>query len=195
MKRRQALQAITGLSVTGNLALTGAVQETSTPKPASETPLLETAVADASAAAPAHFFSNEQFAALQRLSEILVPPAGEMPGAKDAGAAAFLDFLLSESPADRQALYRNGLDRLNADARKKYGKAFPELTAPQSDPLLSPLRQAWMYGGPTDPFGQFLQSVKVDVIRATMNSREWALAQQKTSRRGGGLGTYWFPFE
>lgn len=195
MKRRQVLQAIAGLPVAGKVALSAAVQETSTPKPASETPLLETTVADASADAPAHFFSGEQFAALQRLSEILMPAAGQLPGAKEADAATFLDFLLSESPADRQALYRKGLDRLNADARKKYGKPFAEVTAQQTEPLLSPLREAWTYGGPTDLYGKFLQTAKLDVIRATMNSREWALAQQKSGRRGGGLGTYWFPFE
>ena len=44
--------------------------------------------------------------------------------AGEAKAAEFLDFLLSQSPADRQALYRAGLDRLQADARNRSGAAF-----------------------------------------------------------------------
>ena len=124
-----------------------------------------------------------------------MPAAGETPGAKEAGVAEFLDFLISESPPDRQALYRDGLDKLNAEARARYCKPFAELSVSDIDTLLAPLRETWTYSGPADPFARFLRAVKPDVMEATMNSREWSTARAKRGRRGGGLGMYWYPIE
>jgi hypothetical protein len=129
------------------------------------------------------FFNAEQFKALQLLSEILMPAIGKRPGAKEAGAAEFLDFLISQSPADRQELYRGGLDRLKG------------LTSEQMMPLLKPLTAEWTYAGPSDAFAQFLLAAKEDVMRATYNSREFASAMSQTSRGFSGSGYYWFPVE
>ena len=92
------------------------------PPAVNETPKLETAVADAAAESVPRFFSADQFSALRRLAEVLMPAAGDTPGAKEAGAAEFFDFLIGASPEDRQSLYRNGLDHLNAQARRRYAK-------------------------------------------------------------------------
>jgi len=56
-----------------------------------------------------------------------MPPMRGNPGAIECGAPEFLDFLIGASPADRQRLYRNGLDMLNAHARKQFNKSFAEL--------------------------------------------------------------------
>src|SRR5947207_3129947 len=87
-------------------------------------PKLETAAAESAGEALPHFFTDRQFAALKKLAEILMPPMNGAVGAGEANAAEFLDFLIGESPADRQQLYRQGLDRLvaagfvDADAAK-----------------------------------------------------------------------------
>ena len=57
-----------------------------------------------------HFFTPPQFAALRKLSDILLPPKSGFPGALDCGTPEFLDFLIGASPADRQAIYHNGLE-------------------------------------------------------------------------------------
>ena len=57
------------------------------------------------------FFDAAQFAALRRLGQILVPARPNAPGAIEAEAAEFLDFLIGQSPADRQSLYRDGTTR------------------------------------------------------------------------------------
>ena len=75
------------------------------------------------------FFTAPQFAALRKLSDVLMPPMRSFPGALDCGAPEFLDFLIGSSPADRQAIYRNGLDTLNARAKKQFNKSFAELDA------------------------------------------------------------------
>jgi hypothetical protein len=194
MKRRQALQSLAGISIAGAMPLPALPQQ----QPAAavnETPKLDTAVADAAAEGLHRFFSADQFAALERLAEVLMPAAADSPGAKEAGAAEFLDFLLSESPADRQALYRDGIDKLNAEARGHYGKPYAKLAAAEIDALLAPLHEPWTYTSAADPLAAFLQAAKLDVMHATMNSREWSIARAKGSRKAGWMGTYWYPIE
>jgi len=195
MKRRQALQSLAGISLAGALPLPALSQQPAAARTINETPKLDVTVADAAAEGLHPFFSADQYAVLERLADVLMPAAGDLPGAKDARAAEFLDFLISASPADRQAQYRDGLDKLNAGARSRYGKTFVELAPEQIDTLLAPLRDAWTYAPPADPRAQFLVTAKMDVMHATMNSRQWSESRAKRSRRASGLGMYWYPIE
>ena len=162
---------------------------------AQEMPKIEVGVADAGAETVPHFFSAPQLAALRRLSELLLPAMGETPGALEARAPEFLDFLIGESPAERKQLYRAGLDALNAGARRKYGKAFAELDAAQADAVLAPLHERWTYDAPKDPLAAFLREAKADVMAATVNSREWVQVVSQRSRTASGTGIYWHPIE
>ncbi len=197
MKRRQALQSILGLPALTALPRHSAAfaPPPETARSADEMPKLATVVPDAAVDGAPHYFSAPQMAALKRLGDLLAPPIETRPGAAQAGAAEFLDFLLSQSPPDRQTLYRDGLDRLQADAQQRHRKAFEHLSAEQADTILAPLLQPWTYAGPGDPFARFLRAAKDDFLQATVNSREFASAQTSRGRRGGGLGTYWYPVE
>src|SRR5580704_19168048 len=92
-------------------------------------------VPDAVAQTDASFFNEQQLATLRRLSEILLPPLKGYPGAKEAGAPEFLDFLIGVSPADRQHMYQSGLDRLESESEHHFKKSFAELDAAQADQL------------------------------------------------------------
>ena len=120
------------------------------------------------------FFTPAQFAALRKLSDVLMPPMHGLPGALECGAPEFLDFLIGSSPADRKTLYRNGLDTLNARAKSQFHKPFAELDATQADavirPLLAPL--PWAYDLPKDPAMHFMAEAHRDIRTATQNSRE-----------------------
>jgi hypothetical protein len=151
--------------------------------------------ADITGPGAAHYFASQQFAALRRLAEIIWPATESTPGAIEAGAAEFLDFLVGNSPQERIMLYRNGLDRLNAEAHNRHHKAFADLKAEEADAVLAPLREPWSYQGPSDPFAQFLAAAKKDILTATMNSREWIQAASGRRRSAGGMGLYWFPME
>ena len=140
------------------------------------------------------FFTAEQFAAFQALGDLLMPASGGNPGAKEAGAARFLDFLLSQSPVARQTLYRNGVNRLNQEAVKRYEKPFAALPAEQADAVLAPIKAAWTYAGPADAFAQFLLAAKEDFLQATVNSREWATSPNR-GRGGSGMGMHWHALE
>lgn len=197
MKRRrfiQTLAAAPAIAVPASLE-TNAQSPAGAQRPQEEAPKLETASLDAVADGMPRFFSAPQFAALKKLSEILMPPLNNMPGALEAGAPEFLDFLIGKSPADRQQLYKGGLDALNAQATKRFGKAFAEVAEAQAVELLAPLRQPWTYEPPTDPFARFLREAKQDVRTATMNSREYTAAGSSGGRRGGGIGQYWYPID
>lgn len=196
MKRRQALQSILGLPALGVLPRPGAAMAPqATLRQIDEFPKLATSVSDAVADGTPLYFSPPEFAALEKLAELIAPPAGNLPGANQANAASFLDFLISQSPADRQALYCDGLDRLQSEARRRYGAAFEKLEAEQAAAILAPLKEPWTYHAPEDRFARFLRAAKDDVLEATVNSREFIAAHASRGRRAGGTGTYWFHLE
>ncbi len=190
MKRRHAIQSLAAVA----LARPVFSQQPAAARVVSESPKLETAAADAGAEPVPHFFSAPQFAALRRLSELLMPAAKGNPGALEAGVPEFLDFLIGQSPEDRQNLYRQGLEQLNAEAQRQ-GKSFVDLTAEQAASVLKPLSVPWTYAEPSDPLGHFLTEAKLDVLTATTNSREWIAAQAGRSRRAGGVDYYWLPLD
>ncbi|MGH9660303.1 MAG: hypothetical protein ACRD96_17265, partial [Bryobacteraceae bacterium] len=87
MKRRRLIQMGAALPLAGQ-----------------ETPKLALHTAEAVADSRLRFFSATELAALRRLGELLAPAGEGRPGAGEAKAAEFLDFLLSESPPARQKL-------------------------------------------------------------------------------------------
>jgi hypothetical protein len=186
MKRRQAIRALLGAPAVAAIPL---------PAMAQEMPKLATSTADAVGEPSVHYFSSPQMAALRRLGDLVVPAGAGRPGARDAQAAEFLDFLIGQSPADRQSLYRNGLDHLQSEARSRFSTAFESLTPQQADAVLAPLHADWTYAAPPEPFARFLREAKEDLIAATMNSHEFSDAQAAAGRRPSGMGTYWYPVE
>jgi hypothetical protein len=167
-----------------------------TPPPATEAPKLELAVADEVAAMRPRFFTAAQYDALRRLCDVLMPRLGDTPGAVDASAPEFLDFLISDSPKERQAVYSEGLDALNRAAKKRFGTGFAGADNSQAAALLEPLRQQWTYDPPTDILARFLWTAKQDVRTATVNSHEYVTAiSSQGGRRGAGVGLYWYPLD
>jgi len=160
-----------------------------------EPPKLEATATDQAGDPVPRFFNAQQFAALSKVSEMLMPPLNGAPGAVEARVPEFLDFLIGESQADRQQVYGAGLDALNAESKRRFNKPFAEIGAGEADMLLAPLRAPWTYDPPSDPLANFLVTAKQDVRTATMNSREWNSAGGAAGgRRGfGGTGLYWNP--
>jgi hypothetical protein len=83
------------------------------------------------------FFTAEEYALAERLAEMIIPSDGT-PGAKDAGVAEFIDFMVANDP-DVQYAFRTGLTWLNAHSERIEGKRFLELPAEQQTALLEPL--------------------------------------------------------
>ena len=163
---------------------------------AGESPAPETTISDFAAEMMPRFFTPTQFAALRQLSGILMPPINGAPGALEAHAPEFLDFLIGQSPPERQQLYQAGLDTLNSQAKKRFNKTFAEADASEAAVLLAPLREPWTPRPPADPLARFLHAAKQDVRTATMNSPEWSAAGLASgARRPGGFNQYWLPID
>ena len=83
------------------------------------------------------FFTTAEYAMVERLTDIIIPHDGT-PGAKDAGVAEFIDFMVANDP-DEQYGFRTGLTWLNVHAEQLNGKRFVQLTPEQQTSLLEPL--------------------------------------------------------
>jgi len=83
------------------------------------------------------FFTAAEYPMIERLAEIIIPSDGT-PGAKEAGVAEFIDFMVAADP-ELQYAFRTGLTWLNAHSEQTAGKRFVELTAEQQTSLLMPL--------------------------------------------------------
>ncbi len=197
MKRRNFVQSLLVMPATAV-----AVPQTTTPPPAKPAqgvqkfPLAET---DTIGETTQRFFTPAQFGALTKLAETLMPPMKNHPGAIEAQAPVFLDFLISRSPAPMQTLYQSGLNGLNAAAKRTFQKPFAELDAKQADTIIRPLlvARAWEREEPKDPMQHFMAQVHGDLRTATMNSAEWAAAGSSGGRGrfNSGKRTYWKPVD
>ncbi len=190
MKRRRFIKTMASASA---LPAALAAQGPAAEAPA---PALELSSLDEAADPLPSFFSTHQFAALTRVSALLVPKYDEMPGAIETGAPAFLDFLIGESPEADQKVYLDGLNALNFQSAMRFDKPFAEVDEAQAHELLAPLRQPWTPEPSTDPLTVFLQRAKDDVRTATVNTQMWAEALASRGgggRRMSGSGQYWLP--
>jgi hypothetical protein len=204
MKRRRFLQTIATVSAASAAQAQQPASRAgrgASPEAADQAARIELTAADAAAEMAPHFFSTEQFAALQKLGDLLVPTLEKSPGALDAEAPEFLDFLIGESPADRQQLYLAGLEALNLQAPMRFGKAFSGVDDSQARELLAPLLEPWAPEPPADPLARFLLAAKEDLRTATTNSQQWSDAassgggRRRGRRGGGGAGLYWYTIE
>jgi hypothetical protein len=153
-------------------------------------------VPDAVAQTHAHFFSERQFATLQRLSEFLMPPLDGHPGAIEAGTPEFLDFLIGISPADRQETYRSGLDRLDTEAMQKFAVHFESASEAEVDEIIRPWLRAWMPDHlPPEGFDHFINLAHSDIRFATINSQDWNDAEVDAGETGAEPDVYWYPVD
>ncbi|MDQ2774990.1 MAG: gluconate 2-dehydrogenase subunit 3 family protein [Acidobacteriota bacterium] len=171
------------------------------PRQPPEVPHLDVTAVDLTGQPAPQYFTAIQFSTLRKLGALLMPPLKNNPGAVEAQAPEFLDFLISVSPGDRQKLYLSGLDGLEASSKDKFHKSFCDLDAQQADTILKPLLVArpWPEDLPTDPLQNFLAQVHEDLRTATVNSREWTAASEKSghhfTRRSRSSGYYWAPID
>jgi hypothetical protein len=196
MNRRTVLRSILSIPAAAAIPEDILAQEPTRPQPAtSETPLTPTINADSLAETDIHTFTPKEFSALKRLGEIFEPSSKEAPGANEAKAAEFLDFLIGQSPSGTVDLYRAGLASLNAQSAQLYGKAFDAVSEAEAAHILAPLKQPWSYTPAAAILPRFLRVAKDDFRRATLTSREYITVVSLRRRNAGGSGQYWLPVD
>ena len=162
MDRRQVICALLGVSATAGVR-------------GQEIGKIPLSAADAVADGVPRFLSKTELAVFADLAKTLVPAHDGRPGAVEAEAPQFLDFLLSLSPADVRKLYRDGLAQF---ARTKD---------------CSPLNKPWTYDEPKEPYHRFLRAARTALYQATVNSKPWA--DSSRSRGASPTGLFWLPIE
>lgn len=160
-----------------------------------KTPNIPLSQPDVVAVTDVRYFTPARYATLTRFADLLVPPSQGTPGALQAGAPEFLDFLIGASPADRQAMYNDGLDRLNADCLKKSGVSFAKATPAQADAAVRPYLKGWINDHPPiEKHENFIALAHRDIRQATMNSVAWAQAAEVSGERVS-TGLYVHPLD
>jgi hypothetical protein len=87
---------------------------------------------------PPKFFSNDEFAMVDELTELIIPTDDHSPGARAAGVAAYLDARLAESiEEESKKRWHEGLQHIDALAREMHGKRFLEGTPDERITVLS----------------------------------------------------------
>ncbi len=205
MQRRDFIRGILSVGVAPKVLLAQQTAKPVPPPPAPvpwtlglnpKTPLPHTVPPDEVTQSNKSFFTAVQMATLVRLSDVLVPPVGELPGAAQAGTPAFLDFLIGTSTAVRQKVYTGGLDWLESESQKKFKTGFAKLDAAQADAMLKPWLRTWMSDHPpTEPHADFINIAHDEIRTATVNSKAWSEAQKKDSEEWTEAGLYWTPIE
>ena len=83
------------------------------------------------------FFSLAEYPMVERLAEIIIP-SDATPGAREAGVAEFIDFMVASDP-EVQYSFRMGLAWLNAHSERTAGKRFLDVSPGQQISLLESL--------------------------------------------------------
>jgi Gluconate 2-dehydrogenase subunit 3 len=89
-------------------------------------------------AAPATFFTPEELAMVDELSELIIPTDEHSPGARAAKVAAYIDVRLAEvRDAQERTDWREGLRRFDRMSQESNGKPFMQATTEQRISLLT----------------------------------------------------------
>ena len=123
------------------------------------------------------FFSPAQFAMVERLADMILP-ADETPGAKEAGVAEFIDFMLAKRAAvisreemrttqdklsagsQMQVRFVTGLGWLDAQSKYQFGVEFLQASIEQQNDLLEELAFPAKYKPQTAEGREFFQLMR-----------------------------------
>jgi hypothetical protein len=109
-----------------------------------------------------------EYAAVDALTEIIIPTDAQSPGASAARVADYIDLLLSESPAGTQTAWREGLAALGALTQARFKAPLARLTPAQRIEIVSAI--ATNEASPQTPAETFFVTAKDWTIRGYYTS-------------------------
>ena len=104
------------------------------------------------------FFSGEEFQRIERLAELIIP-SDETPGAREAGVAEFVDFMVAHD-TEQQEPMRAGLAWLDEQCGLRFAHPFLEASEAQQLSLLEPLAYKARYRAGEEAGQAFFRRVK-----------------------------------
>jgi hypothetical protein len=116
------------------------------------------------------FFTKDEFALVDELTELIIPADEHSPGAQAAQVASYIDFRLSESFEEQpKTLWRDGLRLIEQLSREMSGKPFLQASPEQRIALLTRISQNEM--NPVKPEEIFFKELKSRTARAYYTSK------------------------
>ena len=116
------------------------------------------------------FFTKEEFAVVDELTELIIPADDHSPGAREAQAAAYIDFRLSDSFDDQpRTLWRDGLKLIEQISQEMHGRSFLACTPEERVALLTRISQN--ESSPVKPEELFFRELKSRTARAYYTSK------------------------
>jgi gluconate 2-dehydrogenase gamma chain len=116
------------------------------------------------------FFSKDEFAMVDELSELIIPADEHSPGARAAQVAAYIDGRLAESfEEEPKRRWHEGLARINSLSQEIHGEPFMQVTLEQREALLT--RIAKHEEKPETPEEHFFRELKARTARAYYTSK------------------------
>lgn len=116
------------------------------------------------------FFTRDEFALVDELTELIIPTDDHSPGARAAKVAGYIDFRLSESFEEQPKItWRDGLKVIEQLSQEIHGKRFLDATREQRIALLTRISQNEMK--PEKPEEKFFKELKYRATRAYYSSR------------------------
>ena len=94
------------------------------------------ALAQAPAEYKLRFFSDDQNALLDRLTELIIPADDHSPGAREAKVSLFIDLMVSHSEPDVQDQWARSLRAVENESQERFRKPFLECDAARQDQLM-----------------------------------------------------------
>jgi gluconate 2-dehydrogenase gamma chain len=104
------------------------------------------------------FFASQDYAVIERLTQLIIP-SDETPGAREAGVAEFVDFMVAHDQEQQQAM-RTGLAWFRAHVERTFGQAFLALTEQQQVSALEPLAYRSKYREGEEAGREFFRRIR-----------------------------------
>jgi gluconate 2-dehydrogenase subunit 3-like protein len=116
------------------------------------------------------FFTKQEFALVDELTELIIPADDHSPGARAAQVAGYIDFRLSESFEEQpKTVWREGLKLVEQLSQEMHGKSFLEASQAQRIALLTRIAQNELR--PVKPEELFFRELKGRTAHAYYSSK------------------------
>jgi hypothetical protein len=116
------------------------------------------------------FLTEDQYATLESLTELIIPADEHSPGAKEARVADYIDLLLAESGAEMQKDWTKGLAALDAESSRRFQVPFMRLGTGQAVDLLNDLSRNELDADSAPLLEKFFKDTKDATIRGYYTS-------------------------
>jgi gluconate 2-dehydrogenase subunit 3-like protein len=152
LSRRDLIKIGAAATLTASLGVAESLAQSAVPGPAAST-----------------FFTREELALVDELSEMIIPADEHSPGARAAKVAAYLDSRLGEAWEEKdKASWRAGLQLVEQLSREANGKPFLQSSPGERLAILT--RMARNESRPQKPEELFFVELKAAVVRAYYTS-------------------------